>query len=187
MINVLNSTDIDICNHLVGDAKMTMKVLGEKVFLSEEAVRKRVKKLEDDGFIVGYHAALNQKNQKAVLSGNNHLKLVSTVGSSIERFMLKSMEIPQIVNCQYVVADGYDFIVIIEASNLHEHNQILIDQLCKDFDIHLISTSFVLSETKGNNGGNFKSYINDSLNKIVMFALYLTQFICMEATIAGQI
>ena len=176
MITILNSTDIDICNHLVGDAKMTMKILGEKVFLSEEAVRKRVKRLEDGGFIVGYHASLSQTNPGAIVSGNNHIKLVHTSGKSIESFMCKSIEIPQIMNCQYVVADGYDFIVIIEASSLIEHNQILNIQLCREFEVYSVSTSFVLSETKGKNGGKFKSYLENGLNNLLMFVAYCTQF-----------
>lgn len=187
MINFLNSTDINICNHLVGDAKMTMKVLGEKVFLSEEAVRKRVKRLEDEGFIMGYHAKLNQTNPKAIVSGNNHIKLISTAGGTIEHFMLRSLEIPQIINCQYVVADGYDFIVNIEAPSLIEHNQILSAQLCKDFDVHPVSTSFVLSETRGNNGGKFISYLNNSLNKLIMLVAYCTQFLNIEAAFPGHL
>lgn len=187
MINVLNSTDINICNHLVGDAKMTMKILGEKVFLSEEAVRKRVKRLEDSGFIVGYHASLNQTTLGSIVSGNNHIKLISTSGDAIERFMLRTMEIPQVMNCQYVVADGYDFIVIIEASNLIEHNQILSIQLCRDFDVHTISTSFVLSETRGKNAEKFKSYLNNSLNKLILLVVYCAQFLNIEAAFLGQL
>jgi len=86
------------------------------------------------------------------------------------------MEIPQIMNCQYVVADGYDFIVIIEASSLIEHNQILNIQLCRDFEVYSVSTSFVLSETKGKNGGKFKSYLENGLNNLLMFVAYCTQF-----------
>jgi Lrp/AsnC family leucine-responsive transcriptional regulator len=187
MITILNSTDIDICNHLVGDAKMTMKILGEKVFLSEEAVRKRVKRLEDSGFIVGYHASLNQTNLGSIVSGNNHIKLVHTSGKSIESFMSKSMEIPEIMNCQYVVADGYDFIVIIEASSLIEHNQILSIQLCRDFEVYSIATSFVLSETKGKNGGKFKSYLNNGLNKLLLVIAYCTQLSNIEAAFIGHL
>jgi Lrp/AsnC family leucine-responsive transcriptional regulator len=177
MVNILNATDINICNLLVADAKMTMKILGEKVFLSEEATRKRVKKLEDKGFILGYHAELNSTPTKPMVSGNNLIKLVSNAGDSIERFMMRSMEIPQIINCQHVVADGYDFIVTIEADNLIDHNQILSVQLCLSFNVHPVSTSFVLSETKGR---LFNGYLSKGLNKIIIYLAYLTPFLSSE-------
>lgn len=183
MINALSKTDIDICNYLVNDAKMTMKVLGEKVFLSEDAVRKRVKRLEDKGYIVGYQAILKATTVKPYVSGNNHIKLISNTNGCIERFMLKSLEIPQIVNCQYVVAEGFDFIVIIEAASLFEHNQILSHQLCTGFDVHAIATSFVLSETKGRSGGNFEAYINRGLDTLMIFIAYTVPFLFSEATV----
>jgi Lrp/AsnC family leucine-responsive transcriptional regulator len=183
MINALKKTDIDICNHLVNNAKMTMKVLGEKVFLSEDAVRKRVKRLEDNGFITGYQAILKATTIKPYVSGNNHIKLISNTGGCIERFMLKSLEIPQIINCQYVVAEGYDFIVIIEAASLFEHNQILSHQLCTGFDVHPVSTSFVLSETKGRSGGNFEAYMNKGIDKLMILIAYTVPFLFSEAMV----
>jgi len=183
----LNLTDMSICEHLVCDAKMTMKVLGEKVFLSEDAVRKRVKRLEEDGFILGYHAMLNRMDAHTIVSGNNHIKLISNTGDCIERFMLRAMEIPEILNCQHVAADGYDFVVTIQAYNLIEHNQILSVQLCQNFDVHPVSTAFVLSETKGRNVENLRSYIKSGLNKAIVFLAYFSSFLSTEVVSLGKL
>jgi Lrp/AsnC family leucine-responsive transcriptional regulator len=174
---LLNLTDMSICDHLVVDAKMTMKVLGQKVFLSEDAVRKRVKRLEEDGFILGYHAMLKRMDVQAKVSGNNHIRLISNTGDCIERFMRCAMAIPEIINCQHVAADGYDFIVTIQAFSLIEHNKILSVQLCQNFDVHPVSTAFVLSETKGRNVENLKSYIKNGLNKAILFLAYFSVFL----------
>jgi len=150
MINSLDATDIAICKLLIGDARITMKVLGKRVFLSPSATRKRKNHLEDDGFIeLHYSIAENSKSEKLVLM-HYHIKLIANSGDHIKRFMEKSMESRQIVNCQYVAADLYDFVLTVKAANFIENNRIVAD-LCQGFDIFSSSNDVVLSETKAVN------------------------------------
>lgn len=150
MINILDATDIAICKLLLGDAKMTMKVLGKQIFLSTSATRKRKNHLEACGHIaLHYSISETVKLEKYVLM-HYQIKLIVNSGDHIKRFMDRSVENPQIVNCQYVAADHYDFIVTIKTANLIENNQIAFE-LCQDFDIYSLSNDVVLSETKGLN------------------------------------
>ena len=158
-----------------------MKVLGTKVFLSEAAVRKRVRKLENVGYIKGYHAILDKKDFTKVITGNNHIKLNENGGGNIERFMQKCLEIPEIQNCQHVAAKDHDFIVIIETTNLIEHNRILLLKLCPSFDINIISTSFVLSETKGFTLMDFTALIKNGLNKLLVYMASFSPLIGIQA------
>ena len=55
----VDETDLQILSILKDNARISMKAIAEKTFLSSTAVAARVEKLERDGYITGYYAALN--------------------------------------------------------------------------------------------------------------------------------
>ena len=55
----LDKTDLKILKFLQQNARIPMTELAEKVGLSTTPVTERVKRLERDNFITGYHARLN--------------------------------------------------------------------------------------------------------------------------------
>jgi Lrp/AsnC family leucine-responsive transcriptional regulator len=57
----LDAIDLQIIEVLQEQGRIPHVKLGEQVGLSEPSVIERVKKLEDSGIIVGYHAAVNAK------------------------------------------------------------------------------------------------------------------------------
>lgn len=56
---VLDLTDYRILEILIKDGRIPMKELAQKVALSAPAVAERVKRLEEEGIITGYKAAIN--------------------------------------------------------------------------------------------------------------------------------
>src|SRR5262245_32519071 len=57
----LDDIDHGILEMLQADCKVTLARVGEQVGLSAPAVVERVKRLENEGFIEGYHARLNAR------------------------------------------------------------------------------------------------------------------------------
>ena len=57
----LDEIDCGILEMLQADCKATLARVGEQVGLSAPAVVERVKRLENEGFIEGYHARLNAR------------------------------------------------------------------------------------------------------------------------------
>lgn len=53
--------DISILKYLQENARLSTAELGRSIGLSTTATKERVKKLEDEGIIKGYHAAVNAK------------------------------------------------------------------------------------------------------------------------------
>ena len=56
-MKTLDETDFKFLDLLRQNARMPLKDLSAEVFLSTPAVSARIEKLENDGFIKGYHAA----------------------------------------------------------------------------------------------------------------------------------
>ncbi len=57
----IDETDLKILTLLQENARYPLKVLAEKVKLSSPAVSARIERLENSGFIEGYHATLNHE------------------------------------------------------------------------------------------------------------------------------
>lgn len=55
----MDSTDIKILNYLQQDGRASIKEISATVNLSSPAVTERIKRLEEDGVIEGYHADIN--------------------------------------------------------------------------------------------------------------------------------
>ena len=55
----MDQTNIHILHYLQENCRSTMKEIGENVGLTSPAVSERIRKLEEDGAILGYHAHIN--------------------------------------------------------------------------------------------------------------------------------
>lgn len=56
-----DEVDLQILNALSENARISLKSLAEKTYLSSTAVAARIEKLEREGIIVGYHAKINPR------------------------------------------------------------------------------------------------------------------------------
>jgi len=99
----LDSTDREILRELARSARVSWAELGRRVALTAPAVRERVRRLELDGVIVGYHAALDPARlgrgigafvRIATPTQARHDKLVAFVG-----------EHPEIVECHALTGE----------------------------------------------------------------------------------
>ena len=57
--NKLDHIDIEILKMLQENARISLKDIAEKVFLSSPAVSARIDSLEESGYITGFHAQVN--------------------------------------------------------------------------------------------------------------------------------
>ena len=57
--SVVDDTDLQILSLLQGNARISIKHIAEKTFLSPTAISARIEKLEKDGYIEGYYTQLN--------------------------------------------------------------------------------------------------------------------------------
>lgn len=56
---MVDDTDLQILSLLQGNARISIKHIAEKTFLSPTAISARIEKLEKDGYIEGYYTHIN--------------------------------------------------------------------------------------------------------------------------------
>ena len=120
----LDKTDLKILKFLQQNARIPMTELAEKVGLSTTPVTERVKRLERDNFITGYHARLNPNLLGKGLLIFVELKLRSKSGNIFEDFRREVMRIPHILEC-HLVSGEYDYLIKVRLPDMSAYRDML--------------------------------------------------------------
>ncbi|RPD83716.1 winged helix-turn-helix transcriptional regulator [Neisseria weixii] len=120
----LDKTDLKILKLLQQNARIPMTELAEKVGLSTTPVTERVRRLERDHFITGYHAHLNPHALGQSLLVFVEIKLRSKSGNIFEDFRREVAHIPQILEC-HLVSGEYDYLIKVRLPNMSAYRDML--------------------------------------------------------------
>ena len=120
----LDKIDLKILKLLQQNARIPMTELAEKVGLSTTPVTERVKRLERDNIISGYHARLNPHAVGQSLLVFVVIKLRSKSGNICEDFRREVTRIPQILEC-HLVSGEYDYLIKVRLPDMSAYRDML--------------------------------------------------------------
>ena len=120
----LDKIDLKILKLLQQNARIPMTELAEKVGLSTTPVTERVKRLERDNIISGYHARLNPHAVGQSLLVFVEIKLRSKSGNIFEDFRREVTRIPQILEC-HLVSGEYDYLIKVRLPDMSAYRDML--------------------------------------------------------------
>ena len=120
----LDKTDRKILKLLQQNARIAMTELAEKVGLSTTPVTERVRRLEREGIISGYHARLNPHALGQSLLVFVEIKLRSKSGNILEDFRREVALIPQIMEC-HLVSGEYDYLIKVRLPDMSAYRDML--------------------------------------------------------------
>ena len=120
----LDKIDLKILKLLQQNARIPMTELAEKVGLSTTPVTERVKRLERDNIISGYHAHLNPHAVGQSLLVFVEIKLRSKSGNIFEDFRREVTRIPQILEC-HLVSGEYDYLIKVRLPDMSAYRDML--------------------------------------------------------------
>lgn len=143
----LDDTDIKILRALQLDAKVNTKELSEQLHISKTPIYERIKRLENDGYIKGYTALVDNKKVGLPLIIFCNVSLAVHDDEHIQRFKNEITGIDEIMEC-YSTGGIYDFFLKIVLKDLDAYNQFVFEKLTKVHGIVKMQSSFVLSEIK---------------------------------------
>ena len=120
----LDKIDLKILKLLQQNARIPMTELAEKVVLSTTPVTERVKRLERDSIISGYHARLNPHAVGQSLLVFVEIKLRSKSGNIFEDFRREVTRIPQSLEC-HLVSGEYDYLIKVRLPDMSAYRDML--------------------------------------------------------------
>lgn len=128
MSNGLDRFDHMLILALARNARLSNVELGERVGLSSSAVARRIKALEDEGLITGYHAEFDLKRLGYGATVVVRVKLESQSADAQEAFEKAALGCPAIVQCM-LVSGADDYLVRIMVRDLDDYERVMRSQI----------------------------------------------------------
>lgn len=121
--SVLDETHLSLLRELQRDARLSIAELGRRVGLSSPAVAERIKRLESEGVVLGYHAEINPRSLGyslgVIIRIRPHPRQLAAVATL-------AREAPEVIECHRVT--GEDCYVMTAYVRDVEHLETVIDQ-----------------------------------------------------------
>jgi Lrp/AsnC family transcriptional regulator, leucine-responsive regulatory protein len=146
-IPAIDSFDRKILKTLVENARASNVEIAQKVGLSEAPCSRRIRRLEADGVIVGYHAQLDHEAIGIGFVAFVTLVLDYVTASTAERFYQEIRAIPEVMSC-YIVSGGYDALLHVAARDSRAYSEIVFDRLRRIPGVKDVRSSFVMRNIK---------------------------------------
>jgi DNA-binding Lrp family transcriptional regulator len=143
----LDAIDRRILRVLQNDGRIPNTELAEKVGLSPSPCLRRVKILEEAGFIDRYVALLNPTKVNVGFTVFARIWLKSQDAETVDHFMEEVKRLPQIVEC-HLMAGDCDFILRIVAENLDEYRRFQASHLTRIKGVQSVKTEIPMQKVK---------------------------------------
>jgi DNA-binding Lrp family transcriptional regulator len=139
----LDNFDKKLLSALQKDGRISNVELAEAINLSESACLRRVRALEEKGFIDRFVALLDQKRVGLTDTVFVHIVLKREEKSELLAFEKAIKEIPEILEC-YLMTGEFDYLLHIVVANMADFERLHNDSLTQLPGVSRVNSSFAI-------------------------------------------
>ena len=154
-ISKLDKIDRKILSELQSDGRMTNVDLAKKVGISAPPCLRRVRSLEEGGYIKGYHAIIENSALGFQVKVFAMVGLVSQAEADLSAFEEKCNEWPLVREC-HMLNGEVDFILKCVSPDLSTFQSFLTEELPAAENVASVKTSLVIRGSKEETGVPFE-------------------------------
>lgn len=154
-ISKLDKIDRKILSELQSDGRMTNVDLAKKVGISAPPCLRRVRSLEEGGYIKGYHAIIENSALGFQVKVFAMVGLVSQAESDLSAFEEKCDDWPLVREC-HMLNGEVDFILKCVSPDLSTFQSFLTEELTAAENVASVKTSLVIRGSKEETGVPFE-------------------------------
>lgn len=143
----LDQIDHQILRHLQENARITNAELAEKVGLSPTPCLRRLRRLETEGIIKGYHAELNREILGVNVTVIILVKLEREDESTLREFEAQIRKRPEVMEC-YLVTGKFDYFIRVMIPSLSAYEVFLSETILRMPKVATVESSFTLREVE---------------------------------------
>ena len=146
-METLDRYDVQILGELQANARLTNAELAQRVGLSAAPCWRRVRALEEAGFIKGYHAEIDRHRIGLGVLAFVRLDADRNTGEGTRAMEEAIRQIPEVVSCHYISGAG-TFELQVVSRDLDSFSQFARNVLINLPNVKDMHTSFSLGEVK---------------------------------------
>jgi Lrp/AsnC family transcriptional regulator, leucine-responsive regulatory protein len=143
----LDRYDIAILGQLQQDARLSNTELAARIGISAAPTWRRVKWLEEQGFITGYRAEIDRRKIGLGVLAFVRIDADRNTASSTRELEDAIRRIPEVISCHYISGSG-TFELQVMATDLDAFSKFSLDTLLNLPHVKDLHTSFSLGEVK---------------------------------------
>jgi Lrp/AsnC family transcriptional regulator, leucine-responsive regulatory protein len=143
----LDRYDIAILRELQQDARLSNTDLANRIGLSAAPTWRRVKWLEEQGFITGYRATIDRRKVGLGVLAFVRIDADRNTASSTRELEDAIGQVPEVVSCHYISGSG-TFQLQVMTTDLDAFSHLSLQVLMNMPHVKNLHTSFALGEVK---------------------------------------
>jgi DNA-binding Lrp family transcriptional regulator len=147
----LDSIDLQLLAELQADGRMTNVELAGKVGITAPPCLRRVRALENAGYIRGYHADLESSLLGFEVTAFAFVGLSSQAEADLKAFEDEVRQWPQVRSCD-MLSGEVDFVLRCVAKNLAEFRAFVTDKLTSAKNVASVKTALAIRQSKSEPG-----------------------------------
>lgn len=146
-METLDKFDLAILKHLQADGRLTNAELAQRVGLSPAPCWRRVRALEQAGYITGYRAVLDRRKIGLGVLAFVRLDAERNTGDATRALEEAIRQLPEVISCHYISGAG-TFELEVVAPDLDSFSRLALQRLINLPNVKDLHTSFSLGEVK---------------------------------------
>ena len=150
-MNDLDRIDYAILAALQGNGRIAMSKLAERVNLSETPCARRLRRLENEGYIEGYRAILSRKALGLGVTAFAQIRFGTHDPKLSDAFERAVRTLPHVVSC-YNITGSADYLLQVTARDLDEYGTLVRDVLRALPGVTSVESMLSLQEIKRDEG-----------------------------------
>lgn len=144
---MLDKFDINILVALQKDGRLSNRELADKIGLSTAPCWRRLKRLEDEGFITCYKAELNAKKINLNVVAFAQVSMDNHHPETLDPFLTLVKQNSEIQECHSVSGDC-DYLLKIITRDLDSYDELLSQKLLQAKGVRSVNTMFSMRQPK---------------------------------------
>ena len=140
----LDRYDRRILALLQEEGRISNQDLAERIGLSPSPCLRRVRSLEESGFVVGYRAMLDAKTLGLSLMALIYISMDRHTPERFANFEAKVSELPEILECLLITGQDADYQLKAVVSDMDAYQELLLNRITRIQGVTGVHSSFVL-------------------------------------------
>ncbi len=146
-IPVLDKTDLAILKLLQQNARVTIKEISEKVYLSTTPVHERIRRMEGNGVIKEYATIVNGAMVKRGLMVICYVSLKQHSKNAGAKFIKSILEMNEVIEC-LTISGEFDFMLKVVEENMDAYYDFHVNKLSEIENVGNVQSVFVMGVIK---------------------------------------
>ena len=140
----LDRYDYQILKCLQQDGRLSNQDLADRIGLSPSPCLRRVRALEEAGFISAYHAIVDAKKLGYTLMALVHIAMDKHTDERFKTFEAQIRDLPEVIECLLITGQSADYQLKVIVKDLDAYQELLLKRINHISGVTSVHTSFVL-------------------------------------------